>query len=339
MPIRVTLRDIAKATGLHFTTVGRALRETGAVGAATRRRVRDCAAKLGYVHDPMLSALSSYRATAGSRHVGTIGFITTYDFKTAMKVNVRERRMYESAREHARGLGFVLEPIRAPEKLKRLDSILIARGIQGLVLPALKPHPGPFGQLSWDKFSVVALNYSITEPNPHRVCFSQGPSMRHHLEELRALGYRRIGFALPHEINVRSGFTAAGAYLVDQQLQPAENRVQPYFPETIELDTFAHWLRQERPDCVIVQLPYLLTWIQKCGYRVPQDIGVSLFAKESPDMPFAGIDDCDDILGEAAVDLVITLLQHGERGMPKFPRNTLIEGRWISGPTVRRQAG
>lgn len=333
MPSRVTLRDIAEATGLHFTTVGRVLRGDAMISRETGERVRRVAKEMGYVHDPMLSALSAYRRQSGDRHVGTIAVVMTYD---PAEAGVRHRRMMAAAEAHANAHGFKLEVIQTNMRPERLNQILVSRGIQGLILPAVQPKPGAFPDLAWEEFSVVALNYSITNLHAHRVCFTQGPSMHLHLRELRELGYRRIGLALTHAVNVRTGFTAGGAYLMEQQLLPSSRRVEPFFPEKLEFEEFARWFRHQEPECVIIQEDFMKDWIERCGRRVPEEVGVSHFALDCPDGTVAGIDDRDEMLGEAAVDMVFSLLRAGERGMPRYPRYTLVEGRWIFGPTVRR---
>ena len=60
MPKRITLRDIAEVAGVHFTTVGLALRNDPRVLPDTAAHIRAVARKLGYTHDAMLSALSAY---------------------------------------------------------------------------------------------------------------------------------------------------------------------------------------------------------------------------------------------------------------------------------------
>ena len=47
MEKRITLRDVAKAAGVHFTTVGLALRNNPRISPATATRVRTVADQLG----------------------------------------------------------------------------------------------------------------------------------------------------------------------------------------------------------------------------------------------------------------------------------------------------
>lgn len=59
----VTSRDVAQFAGVSQPTVSRALRGDARVSEATRQRVRDAAAKLGYTTNPIGRALSVGRST------------------------------------------------------------------------------------------------------------------------------------------------------------------------------------------------------------------------------------------------------------------------------------
>jgi hypothetical protein len=52
----------------------------------------------------------------------------------------------------------------------------------------------------------------------------------------------------------------------------------------------------------------------------------------SPALPptIAGIDQCDDLLGAQAVELLIAQLHHNERGPPRHPGMMLFPGRWVA---------
>ena len=52
---RITLKDIARRTGLSVMGVSMALRNHPRIGEETRKRVRAVADEMGYRRDPMLS--------------------------------------------------------------------------------------------------------------------------------------------------------------------------------------------------------------------------------------------------------------------------------------------
>lgn len=57
MKKEITLKDIAKMTGLSVNTVSRALRSKEDISEATKQRVKDAAKELGYLHNALASSL------------------------------------------------------------------------------------------------------------------------------------------------------------------------------------------------------------------------------------------------------------------------------------------
>jgi LacI family transcriptional regulator len=51
----------------------------------------------------------------------------------------------------------------------------------------------------------------------------------------------------------------------------------------------------------------------------------------------AGIYQNSEVIGKAAVQLLISLIHHNERGIPAVCRETLVEGRWQDGSTLPRK--
>ena len=48
----------------------------------------------------------------------------------------------------------------------------------------------------------------------------------------------------------------------------------------------------------------------------------------------AGIDQNSSEIGKAAVQMLISLIKHNERGIPEVCRELLIEGNWVNGSTL-----
>ncbi len=348
MTARPTLRDIAKATGYHFTTVGLAMRGDRRISPGTAEKIRAAAQKLGYVQDAMLSALSSYRHARRERFAGLIGYLHAYGkLPEVFKVNEGARRMYEGAREHAEEKGFRLYDLDYSQKdlsSGRITEILRARGIRGVILtPMVFDEPDLLVRrlmgLDWSFFSAVSISQSIEGMGLRLHCVAPNHqyTIQLQLNELRRLGYRRIGLQIYHRVNHFTKGTVLGAYMVDQVAQPKDAWIPPLLSDEMNEKILGQWLRRHQPDCIIGSGPKLAPWIEKLGYRVPEDIGLSVIAR-APDSPYAGIVEQHARLGAAAVDSVISLVQSNEQGLPQFPRITMIEGVWIWQPSVRAQA-
>jgi LacI family transcriptional regulator len=56
---------------------------------------------------------------------------------------------------------------------------------------------------------------------------------------------------------------------------------------------------------------------------------------------WSGVQQHSEEIGRAAVDLLFSKLQAGERGIPQLPRTLQVHGHWHDGQTLRRplQAG
>jgi len=335
---RPTLRDVAKASGYHFTTVGLALRGDPRILPTTAAAIRASAQKLGYIPDSLLSALSAYRHTQRPRVVGAIGYLHTFELPRDYQTDVRARLLFDSAAARARALGFKLEAISIRNTGltgKRLTGILKARGIHGLILPPLFPRPDHFMELDWSQFATVAVGYSILTPKTHRTAFNQAANMKLALRELRRLGYQRIGLQLYPEIDMRTNSHPLGAYLADQLRLTEPERLPPLFTAELTPQTLRRWIEEHRPDCILTASPELLGMIQSLGLEVPGDIGLALLSRSSAQSPVAGVDEQAGLLGSSAVDFTVSLLQTSQHGLPPFPRIVLVEGLWVWAPTLR----
>jgi LacI family transcriptional regulator len=66
------------------------------------------------------------------------------------------------------------------------------------------------------------------------------------------------------------------------------------------------------------------------NYLVPQDIGLATLSVLDGNVD-AGIDQNSEEIGKVAVQLLISLINHNERGIPKICREVLVEGVWVNG--------
>lgn len=339
MPRRVTLRDIAKVTGLHFSTIGLALHKDPRVAKTTVDKVLAVARQLGHRHDPMLSALSSYRHGTGSVFRGTIGVLLSEPkYHKPAASNSAIRLICDAVKARADELGFRVDFINISEpgmNAKRLAGVLSARGIEALLLAPL-PYAGTYMNLPWANFYTVALGYSITSPMFHRACFHQARSTWLHLKELRALGYKRIGFALSLDVDLRTDHNFLGAYLAEQHHHGNNKFLRPLVSKSFGREQFAAWMKREKPDCIIGGGSDVTDLLADLGYAVPEQVGFSNYSWSTLTPDEAGIDERWGALGSTALELLVELMKNGEHGLPNFPRITVVEGKWQPGRTVRR---
>eukprot|EP01035_Chromulina_nebulosa_P058399 gene58399-79967_t len=233
-PARVSLRDVAKAVGVSHMTVSLALRGDARVSEARRTEIRAAATRLGYRPDPMLSSLAAYRHTKSAVPISaTVAWINQWPDPKALR-RLNEFDAYWRGATHAAGLlGYRLEEFVVNRDLtpERLQEILHARGVRGLLLP---PHPQglSLGAFDWSAYSIVRLGLSLPEPRAHAVVCDQSDCGALAFERVRALGYRRIGFISSPRFdrNTRGNFRA-GFLRQQADLIPSRDRIPPLFIE------------------------------------------------------------------------------------------------------------
>ncbi|MCC6415203.1 MAG: LacI family DNA-binding transcriptional regulator [Opitutaceae bacterium] len=335
---RPTIKDIATLTGVHHSTVSLALRNHPSIPEATRARIRAAAQKIGYRPDPMLASLMSYRRSQQpSQRRPVVAWVTNFPTRARWRQTRVFLDCYNAAVTRADQLGFRIEEFWLREggmSSHRARQILATRNISALLL-APQPQPGMKLELDWPAYSAVTLGYTLIEPRLHLVSNHQFVSMILLFQKLQELGYRRIGLALPLDMDLRVHHGWLGGFLAEQVSQPRTQRIQPWIFQDYSRNALAVWLKRARPEVVITPTERIWDDVAALGYRVPADLGLAHPSVTAPDGGRSGIDENAREIGTAAMDLLASLWQHNDRGIPAEPRRLLIEGRWLPGATVR----
>jgi LacI family transcriptional regulator len=338
MPPRVTLRDLAARTGLHFTTVSLALRNSPRLLASTRRKVLRAARAMGYRPDPMLAALNAYRrGRAAPRHQATLAWIVNWPRRGDFYGCEEFKEYHDGALERARERGYVLEEFWLHEpgmSIPKLHRILDARNIQGVLLPP-QPRAGRFLDLDYARLSALAFGYSMQPPVLHTVTNHHTHSMGLLLTKLADLGYRRIGLCIEENWDEKVEGAWTASLLVSLERRRGQARI-PACWDRFDDEELRRWLRRHRPDAVVGP-ETVARRIRAMGWRIPRDLGFASLFLPRKERCFSGIHQNDRLIGAKAVDLVVDMLHRGERGIPETPIRTLVEGVWFPGRTLRPQ--
>lgn len=335
---RITQADVARRAGVHRTTVSLALRDHPRIPAATRRRVRRIADRLGYAPDPMLASLVAYRTQRRpAAFHGTVAWLVS----SARGFDWREvphfRDSYEGALARARRCGFALEvfDLNTPGmRPSRLAGILRTRNITGLLLCPQR-IPKATLDLPWERFSAVTFGYGIAQPKLHTVSPAHYLAVRRIMDELRRLGYRRIGLALDAGQNARTDYNNLAGYLVGEDAVQASPAIPPLYEPYTAVKSLGDWIREHRPDAIVSGAYYVLEMLRELGIAVPDDLGVACPCLPSADSELAGVFEDWRRIGEIAVDALVAMLNRGERGVPDSPHRLHVEGPWRPGRSLR----
>ncbi|RRJ94802.1 LacI family transcriptional regulator [Opitutaceae bacterium TAV4] len=355
MPPRVTVRQIAGKAGVHYTTVGRALRNHPGLPAATRERIQALAREMGYTPDPMVSALSAYRmARQRVTFHGTIAWIDGYPQREGVppKQPMVHGRLFAGAQVRAREMGYNLEVYRIDPDgetptAAALDRVLVARGVRNLIV-APQFSAASRLELDWRRYSALAVSRSVGWPQLHLVTNDHFYNVTMAARQLWRLGYRRVGLMLERRLVEITGERWLGAFLTARQYWPEGERLEPFVFENPVPDVLLrNWWERWRPDAIITEKGF---WKNRLSValelRCPDDVGVALVSTPWPSQgqeeggggraKFAGILERVDRIGATAVEQLVRMEHMDERGLPESPLNTLVRGEWQDGESVKQ---
>ena len=339
MPRRVTMKDVAAKAGVSASTVCRALGMDPQIAEDTRKRIQKIAASLGYRPDPLISAFAQRRRgqTSGS-DITTLAYVTNFATADEWRTNPFYEPMFRGAAEQALLNGYKLEPfwLREPGMSgERLSRILHNRGIVGVCIP---PTPVARSRLTldWDRFSSVTIGYSLLRPDLHRTTPHHFHAILTTSRKLWRLGYTRIGLCLYAGTSSRVDDLWLAGALLTQKLHPRAPLKVFLFNDETRADIPA-WAASERLEVVVSDNVEALRELRRGGIRAPGDVDFATLNWVQSEPEIAGVNQRPDSIGATAIDLLIAQIRRGERGVPRIPVTSMVEGVWVNGPSIRKR--
>ena len=336
------MRDVAARAGVTAATVSLTLKGSPLITQATRTKVLEAAHALNYQPNPLVRALMRSRRRRGAAPGGAAlaiitGFPTRHGWRNLMTSVFQQ--MFTGVRTRAGQYGYGLQEFWLYEKgmtPRRFSNMLHARGILGLIVAPL-PEANSTIELDWEGFAAVALGTTLARPVLHRVVNDLFHSMMIAMEQCYRLGYRRIGLALRATVNQKVERRWLAAYLLAQSELSGLAPLAPLLAEPLSEDAFRAWFRREKPDVILGQHHYLQRWLKSWGLRIPEDVGVASLSTSHMGDPVSGIYQNSELIGMRCIDLLATLLERNELGVPAVSDSLLVDGVWNPGRTVMAQ--
>jgi LacI family transcriptional regulator len=348
---RVTLSDIAVKADVHVTTVSLALRNHPRLPIETRERIQALAKKMGYAPDPYLRALVAYRGKVmARRNPPTLAYVTNWNTRWGWKKTTAHPDFFAGAQAKASELGFSLDHFWMGEPgltHSRLNSILCARGIKGIIIASHMREVDVALHFDWSKFSAVKIDYFPHQPELHNVTNNQCDIARLAMHKVIGAGYRRIGFVMHRGWDHAVDHLWTAGYLCEQQVLGARERMPVHLfpePEPVERwlnesksevlpepEAFVEWFEKHRPEVIISKASFVLPLLKKMGLSVPRDVAfVDVFLDDFSGKT-AGVKQNHTTVGALAVEILAGQLQHNKYGVPEIPTTTYVEGTWHNG--------
>lgn len=340
---RVTVRQIAQHLAVSHTTVSRALKNDPRISESVRKKIQTTAEAMGYHPDPMLSALAAYRNDQTQKSItAELAWINCWPTPERLRTYKEFDLYWLGASEAAARAGYRLEEFCCPAQFspERLAGILRTRNIRGLLLSPVWSTVTPnWKQFDWSQFSVIRFGYSMPTPATHVVTSDQLMDGLLAFENIWRRGYRRIGMVMWEAQGTVIVRFSAGYLYGQLRVQPSL-RLPPLVlredhPKREQL--LQDWMKQERPDAILTDIPLLRDWLARLGYQVPRDVALAALSVLDGQAD-AGIDQNSREIGRAAVQTLISLIHHNECGIPPTPREVLITGRWVDGQSLPMKA-
>ncbi|MBD0281897.1 MAG: LacI family DNA-binding transcriptional regulator [Thermoleophilaceae bacterium] len=182
---RVTIRDVAAATGLSPAAVSYAMRGVQ-TSPETQERVRRVAAELGYTGNAVARALARGRT-------GLVGVLS------GSLEDLGEQRFVEAL---GRQLGahdlhmVVVDAGGEPERERMLARQLADQLVDGLVVSPLDPSGASWQEIG-EMLPIVTVGDALAGPTVGEVLFDNRAGVKLVLGHLHALGHRRIAVVTP----------------------------------------------------------------------------------------------------------------------------------------------
>jgi hypothetical protein len=99
------------------------------------------------------------------------------------------------------------------------------------------------------------------------------------------------------------------------------------------LSGIGRWIKKHKPDAILTDIQIMVDLVKKCGYRVPEDIGVAAMSILDGGAD-AGIDQQPEEIGRVGLLVLASLINDNARGVPPIFREILVEGSWVDGSSM-----
>jgi len=337
---RPTLKDVARESGYHITTISLALRDHASIPATTRQRIREIAARIGYERNPVYSALSRFRQQGRvCAPAPRIAYLENFGLGSGRARPAHLESILLGARRQATLLGYELETLAVGEDDHDSHSLthhLTEHQITAVIIGSFMPGFAEIA-LNWDDYAVAKIHSRHTEPAATTVGNDQLREVRVAFRRLSELGYQRIGLAVGRADEDACGHRHTAGYLMEEAALPLVRRVPPLlFPYNISppelAGMLARWVRRHQVEVVLCNWSHIGDLLASEGLRVPEEVacaGLCLCEDSPPEL--GGMRPRLDVVGERAVSIVIAQLKSGERGTSEFASSLYVQSVWQDG--------
>jgi len=335
---------IAAEVGVSKATVSLALRNSPEVSAAMKEKVHKVADEMGYQLNPAVGQLLS-QIRVGDSYRATLALVNANEDSSSLKSHPTIPDYVSGIRSRADAMGYSLDYfwLNDPEiKARRLKSIMLARGIKGIVVVGLMDNclfPEKLKPLA-KILPLVVTGVRTRNPTLPYVSVDHYALALQAVENALKLGYKRPGLVMDEKIDALLEGRFSAGYLYGQFRLEMGSRLAPFYQkgdEAEDFGSFKEWLEEQKPDVIFTLFNDVAHWLQSLDYQLPRDIGLIQLEWRRNAPHWAGMHQHNDHTGEAAVDTLVGMIHRGETGLDADPRAILIPPSWQEGETATAQ--
>ena len=337
------MQEIAERAGVGRTTVSLSLRNHTKISEPTRLQIQKLAREMGYRPNPLVAAhmahIRALHPKATNQCLAFLGNRSIAEIQTDAKTPVW--KYFQGARDRAAELGFRLElfNLNAPEMTeRRLSQILLARGIDGVIIGPLTEGGGLVDkEFDWRFVASVMIEHTFVEPRLHKVCSDEFSTIGRLIQRLFDCGYQRIGVAMHSRMDEHANHHWLAGYQTFQALTQRDLRIPHFITPEWNRKNFLRWFSRHRPEVIITVNDEVVRWLRAADVRVPEEVGCATVYWKADRGYLSGYYQNHEMIGAAAVEMVVAQLQRNERGLPEIDKTVLIQALWKEGTTLRRR--
>jgi len=336
-PPRPTLKSVADLAGVCTMTVSLALRNSPKITEATRTRIQEIAAQVGYTPNSFATSLVSMRSAPnrGGLFQGTLALLNCGATENGWRRSPTFCRIREGACEAAAALGYCLDEFwfMNPElSVSRMRQTLISRGIHGLLVAFFDQPAAATEKLQdfdFSSFASITISRKLQKLPLHSVSSDQYFAAVSATQTLIDRGYRRIGLVINEWVDAglehrfKAGFLASQSALPKHDHIPVFETPEEYPPSLLE------WIKKHRVEAVVTLPCTLHDWLRGAGLAIPEEIAVACLDVLVPGHGLSGIDQKSELVGSAAVEEVVGQIRRNQFGIPRYQKTLYIPGEWV----------
>ncbi len=337
--MRVTIKQVAEAANVHYSTVSMALRGRGRIPDATRDRIRQVADRIGYQQDPVMLALAAQRRRCSGLHrEPRVVFVTNRWTADDLDPAAPVRQFADGVRRQAELMGcacdllFIDDDKPGPAEIEcQLDP---AR-TDGIIIGAFDPQLRCL-ELDWSHYAVVKIDSAFMLPGAILVASDRMQIARMAFHRAHRLGYRRIGMSVGLvEEETTQGLYSAGCYVAQEELGIPVAPILYHGERTAALPQttrrMTDWIQEHRLQVVLSSSGSINDLLRAGGVEVPRDIACVCLCLNAPDSELAGVVQHHFVVGQKAAEALVLLIMRRKQGLTTPTTAVHVAGTWQDG--------